>query len=121
MRRRYITRSCTVGVIALGCLALGTSVASATKPDPTHKITICHATASESNPYVTITVDVASIVGDSGHGHSGINAGDIIPPFDIAGNVYAGNNWDAAHEAILDNGCSGSAVDTTTTSITIPV
>jgi hypothetical protein len=65
---------------------------------------------------VSITVDIASIVGGSGHGHSGVNAGDIIPPFEIAGNSYAGNNWDAAHQAIFDAGCGApSTADTTTT------
>jgi hypothetical protein len=40
--------------------------ASATRPDPDsdfevgHKITICHATRSLSNPYVKITIDVAA-------------------------------------------------------------
>ena len=29
---------------------------------------------------------------DGGHGRSGVNAGDIIPPFDIAGVHYDGNN-----------------------------
>jgi len=91
-------------------------VASATKPDPADKVTICHATASESNPYVEISVDVASIVGDSGHGNSGVNAGDIIPPFSIDGNVYAGNNWDADHQAIFDDGCNVAAASTSTTS-----
>ena len=35
-------------------------VAGATKP-PDHKITICHRTDSYTNPYVVITVDVASV------------------------------------------------------------
>jgi len=93
-------------------------MASATKADPADKITICHATASDSNPYVEISVDAASIVGDSGHGHSGVNAGDIIPPFTIDGNAYAGNNWDVDHQAIFDNGCSVPASTTSTSSTT---
>jgi hypothetical protein len=99
-------------------VAGGASTASATKPDPAHKVTICHATASDSNPYVEISVDIASIVGDSGHGHSGVNAGDIIPPFAVDGYVYAGNNWDADHQAIFNNGCSVAAPSTSTTSTT---
>jgi hypothetical protein len=96
MMRRITAR---VGMVATVLIALGTcaSAASATKPDPLHKITICHATASATNPYVVITVDIASIVGDSGHGHSGVNEGDIIPPFDMDGYVYGGHNWDSAH------------------------
>jgi len=57
-------------------LVLGvTQTALATKPgsDPAaidgHKITICHATNSASNPYVVITIDVAAwhASGDVGH------------------------------------------------------
>ena len=93
-------------MVAAGAVGACASIAAATKPDPGHKITICHATASASNPYVAITVDIASIGVDSGHGRSGVNAGDIIPKFDIDGYSYAGNNWDADHQAILDNGCN---------------
>lgn len=79
-------------MVVAGLLGATASMASATKGDPDHKVTICHATASRSNPYVIITVDVASIVGDSGHGSSGVNEGDIIPAFDIAGFSYPGHN-----------------------------
>jgi len=114
MHRMKVTRMLTVAAVVVGSAGIGVSVASATQPDPEHKVTICHATASATNPYVEITVDVASIVGDSGHGHSGVNAGDIIPPFDIAGQAYAGNNWDAGHQAILEGGCDASRTTTTT-------
>ena len=113
MRRKSV-RTAGLFVVVFGARRGGASLASATKPEPDHKVTICHATASATNPYVVITVDVASIVGDSGHGHSGVNAGDIIPPFAMDGYVYAGNNWDAAHQAILKNGCNAPAETTTT-------
>jgi len=120
MRRKKITRLCTVVAVAVGTVGAGASMASATKPDPEHTVTICHATASETNPYVVITVDIASIVGDAGHGHSGVNVGDIIPPFNIDGYVYPGNNWDDEHAAIYNNGCcnlaTGDSGNTTTTS-----
>jgi hypothetical protein len=114
MRRIKVVRMFTVAAVVVGTAGVGASVAEATKADPEHKVTICHATASDGNPYVAISVDVASIVGDSGHGHSGVNAGDIIPPFDVAGEVYPGNNWDTEHQAILEAGCDG---DTTTTTL----
>jgi hypothetical protein len=110
--RRTIARAAVAATVALGAVGACASLASATKPDPEHKVTICHATASKSNPYVVITVDIASIVGDSGHGHSGVNAGDIIQPFDMDGYSYPGNNWDPAHQAIFANDCN--AVSTTT-------
>ena len=71
----------------------------------TPKITICHATASDTNPYVTETVDEASIENPSGHGSSGVNAGDIIPPFTDGSFSFAGQNWDPNGQAIWSNGC----------------
>ena len=41
-----------------------------------HKVTICHATASETNPYNEISVDKNS----TAQGHDS-HSGDIIPPF----------------------------------------
>jgi hypothetical protein len=90
MRARTGKAIAAVMVVA-GTLGGSASMASATKGDE-HTVEICHATASKTNPYVMITVDVASIVGDSGHGSSGVNEGDIIPAFDIAGYSYAGHN-----------------------------
>jgi hypothetical protein len=86
------TASIALAMVVAGTIGGSASMASATKGDPEHTVTICHATASKTNPYVMITVDVASIVGDSGHGTSGVNEGDIIPAFDIAGFSYPGHN-----------------------------
>lgn len=86
----------------------------ATQGDP-HKVTICHATHSESNPYVEITVDHAAVDGEKKNDHShhtgpiwyagakaaGVDWGDIIPP--VPG-VNPGQNW-ADGEAILAAGC----------------
>jgi len=78
--------------------------------DTTKKITICHATASNTNPYVTQTPNVSSIVnGLGGHGSSGVNVDDIIPPFDYTQNGvvkhYPGNHWDAGGQLIWNLGC----------------
>ena len=89
--RTLTAKAIAVVMVAAGTIGGTASMASATKGDPEHKVTICHATASKTNPYVMITVDVASIVGDSGHGSSGVNEGDIIPAFNIAGYSYAGH------------------------------
>lgn len=57
-----------------------------------HKITICHATGSASNPYRVITIDVHAVKAHSGHQHGE----DIIP---------GGQNWDAKGQATHKNGC----------------
>ena len=71
------------------------------------KITICHATGSQGNPFVELQVDDDSIFKENGHGS---HPNDIIPPFDYVdehGNPghYPGLNWPAG-EAIWANGCS---------------
>jgi uncharacterized repeat protein (TIGR01451 family) len=68
-------------------------------------VTICHATASATNPYVQESPDADSIVKDNGHDS---HPDDIIPPFSYGENGdqhYAGKNWDARGQAIWGNGC----------------
>jgi hypothetical protein len=88
------------------------ATAGATKPNPEHKITLCHRTGSYSNPYVVITVDIASVKFEGHDGHNGPvffpnipkhqKWGDIIPPFDFGSNgSYPGKNWIAAGMAHL--------------------
>ena len=78
-----------------------------------HKVTLCHATGSSTNPYVLITVDYHALK----NGHTAAK-GDIIPPTTINGVTYSGN-WDANGQAIFNNGCKPLAaqapVTTTTT------
>ncbi len=106
--------------------AMGGSIliASAQSPGPGHKVTICHRTDSESNPYVVNSPAIDSIVKGEGHdGHNGpiwvsgdkangIEWGDIIPAFsysgvsqDIYGGHYPGKNWTAAGQSILAHHC----------------
>ena len=121
-------KSMTIAAAALACIAAGglvltTSSATAT---PSGKVTICHATASTSNPYVVKSVDMSSIdeernkylnghgnhlgpVFDPNGGKSQPAWGDIIPPFQNTavpnGSVFPGYNWPAG-QAILVNDCA---------------
>jgi hypothetical protein len=85
-----------------------------------NNVTLCHRTASNSNPYVTETVDAAAIINlPNGHKYHdgpvwfpGIVGkwGDIIPPFDFGpGLQYEGKNWDSEGQAIYQNDCAAAA------------
>jgi LPXTG-motif cell wall-anchored protein len=75
-------------------------------------VTICHATDSSTNPYVKQTVAVDSL--DNGHGVHGVNAGDIIPPFDGKSGHYPGNNWNYFTAYIWQHDCTSPQTTTTT-------
>ncbi|MGZ4638668.1 MAG: DUF7927 domain-containing protein [Actinomycetes bacterium] len=114
-------------VVLAATMPYTAGAASATNTNQSdHKVTICHRTHSESNPYVTITVDVAAVDGEGNNDHTshtgpvwypgakadGVFWGDIIPPYDFpasgsfAGKSFAGYNWTAAGQAIYDANCS---------------
>jgi hypothetical protein len=72
------------------------------------KINICHATESEKNPYVSITIDASSINNEKNkyfNGH-GDHEKDIIPPFSYEILSFEGKNWDEAGKSIWSNGCN---------------
>jgi hypothetical protein len=104
MKKRIAILAAIILVLTGGASLLPKAVAG----EKLDRVTICHATASETNPYVVETVDKNSIVfGDDGHGNSGVNIGDIIPPFDYGDGLhYDGHNWDATGQAIFNNDCN---------------
>jgi hypothetical protein len=81
-----------------------------------HKVTLCHATGSSTNPYVMITVDYHALK----NGHTAAK-GDIVPPTTINGVTYSAN-WDSSGQAIFNNGCkpvvAAQAPAPTTTTVT---
>lgn len=101
-----------------GCARPGGGTSS---DDHDKKITICHATGSESNPFVVITIALQGLNGHGGDHHQ--HSEDIIPPND--GKVIPeGQNWTAKGQATFDNGCVPAAVvpqaDTPTDMPTVP-
>ena len=112
-RALMATSAVMVGGVAL-IGGAGTALASAHGNDD-HKVSICHVTASDKNPYNLLSVDAASVIKD-GHGdHSKNGRTDIIPPFsyvDTKGNAvsYPGKG----DQSILANGCEVDAPSTTT-------
>jgi len=114
---------------ALGLLLFSVSVAGATQPNPNHKVTLCHRTGSASNPYVEITVDIASSgyvkAGHTDHDQIGNGlGGDIIPAYQYVmkdGSVFnfPGKNLDTlilgrTGLTLLNNGCQLIATETPT-------
>ncbi len=76
------------------------------------KVTICHATSAQVNPYRQIAPDVSGVI-DGHNGHEGLvfdgatkGWGDIIPPFYYdGGQYYDGKNWSAEGQAIWNSDC----------------
>jgi len=105
---RQLSSFVIAAFVAASLVVVCAVAVGATKP-PAHKVIICHATGAKTNPYVVESVDVASIEsfagGASGHAASGINVGDIIPPFVYGSFSYAGNNWTAEGQDIYSDGC----------------
>lgn len=120
---------------AAATVAVSSAVAPHVYATKSEKVTICHATNSQTNPYVGITVNSSSIneknnAGYNGHGnhnggvwHQGVAAhswGDIIPAFESPkGTSFPGSNWSTAGQAIYNNGCQPVVV-VTASSTTMP-
>ncbi len=103
-------------LIAVAVLTPTTTLA--TQPATGQKVTLCHATNSDTNPYVKITVDIASSgYVKSGHNHhagpiwsAGLKAqhigwGDIIPSYTYGAFTYLGLNNTTAGLALLAANC----------------
>ena len=87
MTSRRMCAWTTIGVLAMAVAVPGVAVAANSNSNGngngngngnsgssgSDKVTICHATSSTTNPYVTITIATSGLNGHSGH------AGDIIP------------------------------------------
>ena len=139
---RMMVALAAIGAIALSAaflvrpVAAGSDHKGSDHEGSDHKVTICHRTDSEKNSYVRITVDEASVDGNTGkdHGkgdhlaeHTGAvwagpqtpkkpKWGDIIPPFYSNGNPdgHPSLNWNDAGKAIFYHGCKPAESSTPT-------
>lgn len=105
-----------IEVLSLAALAT-TATATASSQNPADTITICHATGSDSNPFVPVTIRLNGLNGHVGHQHEE----DIIPPNDGAV-LPGGQNWTADGQAMHHNGCAavtGTETDTPTATPTV--
>lgn len=128
---RRLRKGASVALVT-GAIALSTWGVLAASADATVKVTLCHATDSETNPYVSVTAAAAGAYNGHYTEHQGDvwfsghpkepKWGDIIPPFVYRGHTYS-LNWNAAGQAIFNAGCmvtapSSSAASTTAASST---
>jgi len=106
----------TFGWFAAASLVFAAVAPSAAAANPNANTTaICHATASDSNPYVETTPATAGQL--TGHAdHTGpiwtpgaTSWGDIIPP--ISDLLPGGLNWTAEGQAWLANGCQAPVAE----------
>lgn len=103
------------GLVGLLLVVLGMWVGGgAANASETKKEAICHATASDVKGFVPELVARDSII-NGGHGANGVNAGDIIAPFDYnfdggAVEHYPGQNWSGANVTLWQNGCKAAVV-----------
>ena len=67
----------------------------------TVKVVVCHATSSETNPYVRINVSVHSVDDANGLNGHGEHENDIWAPFVFEGITYPGQG----DQSILENDC----------------
>jgi hypothetical protein len=75
---------------------------------PPTTVRICHATSSQSNPYVSNEPAIGNN-GDLQGGHLN-HANDIVPPYSYVDEngepqTYPGKNWDDNGQTIWENGC----------------
>jgi hypothetical protein len=116
--RKALVALAATALAAASLVTLGVSAWGLVPPDPNQviqKVSICHRTNANTNPYVINEPDANGDV--SGHaGHTGpvwnptlkaqhIKWGDIIPPFTFNGGSFPGLNWDADGQAIYANDC----------------
>lgn len=93
-------------LIVLFGLILSVSFVTGVMATHNDKVTICHATGSQQNPYqqIEVATDAVDGVGNSDHNRSSHQNGeDIIPPgiWDVTG-----RNWTTQGQAIWYNNCN---------------
>jgi hypothetical protein len=129
LHRKRVAAAALIGcgsafLIALVAFLLLANPSSATPSDGSHKVTICHATSSATNPFNKIAVDVASTgLSNGGHyaynpnnGKYNIHEDDIIPAFtftdkdnvvhNVPGQNLTSMYGNATGQDVLANSCT---------------
>ena len=98
--KRILATAGIAGIALVGVTAPANATGNGDDDDK--KVSICHATGSESNPYVHITVSENSL---NGNGHA-THAGDLIPApaGGCPGGGYGGGGGGGGHDDDDDHG-----------------
>lgn len=105
--KRFAALLPLVGALVLCVPAALASDGTGNNGNRNDRVRICHATGSQSNPYVSIEPNKNGVV----DGHAGHQGGrDIIPPFIYnehgTDKAFAGQNWNSAGQTIWANDCN---------------
>jgi len=91
MKGRSFKLLALLAIIALTLGATGAAFAAPPADQPEHlKIDVCHATGSESNPYVLVNVNINSVEDAQNVGGHGTHEGDSWEPYTYGGVEYPG-------------------------------
>lgn len=111
------------GASAAAAVAITVPTMTAGASTPPAKVTLCHRTDAENNPYVQITVAVPGAYHHYSEHQGSVwtknhpkepKWGDIIPPFTYRGKTYSLNYGDRG-QVIYANGCqTGSPTPSST-------
>jgi hypothetical protein len=102
------------GLLVLGLFTAGAFAASTLANQPPkppgpgashEKVTICHATHSDKNPFVEITVNINSIEDAQHLGGHLEHPGDVIPPYTFTDEHGSFSFPGQGNQELLENGC----------------
>jgi hypothetical protein len=105
--KRIVAGLTASSLLLVGSIAT-TQAASNSNPGQSGKVTICHSTASQKNPFIRVNANKnGNVSGHAGNSHRG--GRDIIPPFTYKQNgqnkTFPGQNWNAQGQATYNNNC----------------
>lgn len=120
-------KSAFIGTLLLLAFVFSAQTFASQQPG---KVDICHATASNTNPYVSESPNIQNNGTLSGGHlnhtgpvwHLGITTswGDIIPPYSYGNFHYSGMNWTSVGQTIFNNGCNTPTPTSTPTPTKAP-
>lgn len=89
--------------------------------DPVAKVTFCHATESDTNPFVRVTTSVNAFFNAGHDTHQELR--DVVPPFTYIKHgvtiSFPGLNWTEGAGTFIDNGCAPTVLGVATADVAL--